>query len=160
MNAVISIKNTVYRNFPEGLVNALSGVNFEKIEEIRIRAEKPVIVKLGLNEIVLKYIVHIDEILSILQNFCSNSIYTYQNQICNGFITIPGGHRVGIGGTVVMKDGRVSNISNIYSLNIRIAKEIKGCSNNILHYVLNIAQNTIYNTLIVSVPRRTEKQLS
>ena len=68
MNAVISIKNTVYRNFPEGLVNALSGVNFEKIEEIRIRAEKPVIVKLGLNEIVLKYIVHIDEILSILDS--------------------------------------------------------------------------------------------
>lgn len=158
MNSVIKCNNTIYRNFPEGLVNVLKVVNYEKIEEIRIRAERPVIVKLGLSEIVLKYIIHTDEILSILQSFCSNSIYTYQNQICSGYITIPGGHRVGISGTVVMKDGKVSNISNIYSLNIRIAREVKGSSNCILQYVLNIPENTIYNTLIVSPPRSTGKQ--
>ena len=57
-----------------------------------------------------------------------------------------------------MKDGKVSNISNIYSLNIRIAKEIEGSSSSILQYVLNVPQNTIYNTLIVSPPRSPGKQ--
>lgn len=153
----MEIKNNtvqnICRNFPEGLVRALRSVNFDKVEEIRIRAEKPVILKIGINEIIIKYNVNTEEIINILQNFCSNSIYTYQNQICNGFITIPGGHRVGISGTVVMKDGKVSNISNIYSLNIRIAREVKGSSNGILQYILNIPQNTVFNTLIVSPPR-------
>ena len=152
MNNTEILKNIIYRSFPNELVQAMSNLNFEKIEEIRLRAEKPVIIKLGINEIILKYIAKTEEILNILQNFCNNSIYTYQNQICNGFVTIPGGNRVGIGGTVVIKDGRVSNISNIYSLNIRVAREIKGCSNNILQYILNTEKNTIYNTLIVSPP--------
>ena len=153
MEMTKDFKYFICRNFPNDLVRKMDGVNFEKIEEIRIRAENPVILKMGANEIVIKYKVTTEEIIGILQNFCSNSIYTYQNQICNGFITISGGHRVGISGNVVMKDGKVSNISNIYSLNIRIAKEIKGSSNSILQYVLNIPQNTIYNTLIVSSPR-------
>ena len=51
----------------------MNGVNFEKIEEIRMRAENPTILKLGINEIVIKYKVNTEEILGILQNFCSNS---------------------------------------------------------------------------------------
>lgn len=158
MSDINAFKFFLFKCIPAELVQAINNINFEKVEEIRIRANNPVILKLGMNEIVLKYRIHVEEVLNILQNFCSNSIYTYQNQICNGFITIPGGHRVGIGGTVVIKDGKVSNISNIYSLNIRIAKEIKGSSNNILQYILNVPQNTIYNTLIVSPPRSAGKQ--
>ena len=151
-------KTILFKSFPNTLVQAIRNINFEKIEEIRIRANNPVIVNMGATDIVLKYKINSEEIINILQIFCSNSIYTYQNQICNGFITIQGGHRVGISGTVVMKDGKVSNISNIYSLNIRIAKEIEGSSSSILQYVLNVPQNTIYNTLIVSQPRSPGKQ--
>ena len=158
MNNINIFKSFICKSFPNELNQALNNINIERIEEIRIRAQKPVIVKLGASEIVLKYIATIEDVLNILQSFCSNSIYTYQSQISNGFITIPGGHRIGIAGTVVMKEGKVSNISNIYSLNIRIAREIKGCSNFILQYILNIPQNTINNTLIVSPPRCTVKQ--
>lgn len=112
-----------------------------------------------MNEFVLKCSVNSEEIVSIVQCLCNNSIYSFQNQICNGFITIVGGHRVGISGTVVMKDGKVSNISNIFSLNIRIAKQINNCSNSLLQYVINIGQNSIYNTLIVSTPRSSGKLL-
>lgn len=146
------LKSIIIRSFPEILTKEIEKINFEKIEEIRIRVGSPVILRTGCNEIILKYIVNSEEILNILQNFCSNSIYTYQNQICNGFVTIPGGHRVGISGTVVIKDNKVSNISNIYSLNIRIAHMVKGSSNNLLQYIINFEQNTIYNTLIVSPP--------
>ena len=126
--------------------------NIQKLEEIRIRSGKPVILKLGFIEMVLKYIVSNTEIIGILQNICNNSIYTFQNQICNGFITLPGGNRVGISGNVVVKDGQVSNISNIYSLNFRVAHQINGASNELLRYVLDTKNNTVFNTLIVSPP--------
>ena len=157
MSNIDMLKSIIIKCFPNSLVQAMNNVNFDKLEEIRIRANNPVILKIGATDIVLKYKTNSEEIINILQVFCNNSIYTYQNQICNGFITIPGGHRIGIAGTVVMKEGKVSNISNIYSLNIRVAKEIKGCSNCVLQYILNIPQNTINNTLIVSPPRSTEK---
>jgi len=142
----------ILKCLPTQLAKLILEHNIQKLEEIRIRANKPVILKLGQVEIVLNYTITTNEIIGILQNICNNSIYTYQNQICNGFITLPGGNRVGIAGNVVIKDGQVSNISYIYSLNFRISHQINGASDNILKYVLDTENNTIYNTLIVSPP--------
>ena len=144
--------NMISKCFSNDLLQAINQINLNKIEEIRIRVDKPVIVKMGLNEVVVNYKVNTDEILNIFQTFCSNSIYTYQNQICGGFITIPGGHRVGISGSVVVKDGKVTNITNLYSLNIRVAKEIPNCSLPLFQYVIDISKNNVFNTLIVSPP--------
>lgn len=69
-----------------------------------------------------------------------------------GFITIAGGHRVGLVGTVVEEDNKIINIKDISSLNIRISREIIGSSKNILQYVFNYNENNVYNTLIVSPP--------
>ena len=63
-----------------------------------------------------------------------------------------GGHRVGITGNVVIKDGKVSNINYISSLNFRIAKQVLGASNKILKYIIDEEENSIYSTLIVSKP--------
>ena len=142
----------ILKCLPTQLATRILEHNIQKLEEIRIRANKPVILKLGQVEIVLNYTITTNEIIGILQNICNNSIYTYQNQICNGFITLPGGNRVGIAGNVVIKDGQVSNISYIYSLNFRISHQINGASDNILKYVLDTENNTIFNTLIVSPP--------
>lgn len=51
-----------------------------------------------------------------------------------------------------MENNKVININNISSLNFRIAKQIKGCSNKILRYIIDVENNTIYNTIIVSPP--------
>lgn len=142
----------ILKCLPTQLAKLILEHNIQKLEEIRIRANKPVILKLGQVEIVLNYTITTNEIIGILQNICNNSIYTYQNQICNGFITLPGGNRVGIAGNVVIKDGQVSNISYIYSLNFRISHQINGASDNVLKYVLDTENNTIFNTLIVSPP--------
>ena len=142
----------ILKCLPTQLAKLILEHNIQKLEEIRIRANKPVILKLRKDEIVLNYTITTNEIIGILQNICNNSIYTYQNQICNGFITLPGGNRVGIAGNVVIKDGQVSNISYIYSLNFRISHQIKGACDNILKYVLDTENNTIFNTLIVSPP--------
>lgn len=69
-----------------------------------------------------------------------------------GFITVKGGHRVGISGSCVIENSKVININYIYSLNFRIAKEIIGSSKNILNEILNSEIDSIYNTLIVASP--------
>ena len=63
-----------------------------------------------------------------------------------------GGHRIGITGNAIMKDGKVSNINYISSLNFRIAKQIIGCSNKIIKYIVNKEENSVYTSLIVSPP--------
>lgn len=132
---------------------------FNLLEEIRIRANKNIILKIGQADVVLEYITSQEELLEILQIICDNSIYSHQVQICNGYITLKGGHRVGITGNVVIEDGKVKNISYIYSMNFRIAKEIIGCSNKIIKDIIQVKNNTIYNTIIVSPPGRGKTTL-
>lgn len=79
--------------------------------------------------------------------------YTHTKiKFANGYITIKGGHRVGITGEVVTENGKVKNISYISSLNFRISKQIEGAASKLLKHVLNFNENRIYNTLIVGVP--------
>lgn len=122
------------------------------IEEIRLRSDRPLILKFNKEEVVLKTVINQEMILKTLQKVCDNSIYSYQNQIREGFITVKGGHRIGITGNCVIENGKISNINYISSLNFRIAKQIKGCSNKLLKYVLDLENNNIYTTLIVSPP--------
>ncbi len=82
--------------FPNDIRNEILKYNEMKkgIEEIRLRTNRNVILKVGQEEKILNRIIDTETILEILQRICDNSIYTYQNQICNGYITIKGGHRV------------------------------------------------------------------
>ena len=122
------------------------------IEEIRLRVDRPIQLKFNKFEKILQKNVSQESILRTIQYVCDNSIYSYQNQICEGFITVRGGHRIGITGNCVIENNKVSNINYISSLNFRVAKEIKGASNKLLKYVLDLEKNNVYTTLIVSPP--------
>lgn len=137
--------------FPNHIVNIIREYSLN-LEEIRIRIGLPIILKYSNKSIVLDYKTTQKDLLDILEKICENSIYSYQNQICNGYITIIGGHRVGITGSVVMQNGKIVNINNISSLNFRITRQVLGCSNELLKYIIDYKNNTIYNTLIVSPP--------
>lgn len=152
-------KKEILDYFPINIREQLEKCNLDNLEEIRLRTNKNIILKNGQEEIILKHIINTQEILEILQRICDNSIYTYQNQICNGYITIKGGHRVGITGNVVVREGQVINISHIYSLNFRIAREILGCSKATLPLILNLKDNSIYNTIILAPPGRGKTTL-
>lgn len=140
--------------FPDEIKSIIPNEYLHNLEEIRLRTNRNIFLKVGQEEKELEHVINTQEILEILQRVCDNSIYTYQNQICNGFVTIKGGHRVGITGNVVIKEGEVINISHIYSLNFRVARQILGCSQKILPYLLNLKENSIYNTIILSPPGR------
>ena len=145
----------ILKYFPIKLENILKqeiGEKYNILEEIRIRVGKPIVLKFNNYEKIVRYQVNRDEILNILQSVCENSIYSYQKQIAEGFVTINGGHRVGISGSCVIENEKVININNINSLNFRISRQILGCSNNILKHILNLEENSVYNTLIVSPP--------
>ena len=124
----------------------------KELKEIRLRVEKPIILRLRSIDLIIEYKTKQTEILQTIERLCNNSIYAYKNQICKGFITCKGGHRVGITGTAVVENNNVLNIKYITSINFRIAREIKNCSNKILNEVIDMENNTIYNILIVSPP--------
>lgn len=126
--------------------------NINTLEEIRIRSNATIALKYTQSQEILRERIKYEDILQSLQIMCDNSIYSYQNEICNGYITVKGGHRVGITGNCVIENGKVININYISGLNFRIARQVLGCSNKALEYILKIKENTIYNTLIVSPP--------
>lgn len=148
----------ILRYFPNSLYENLSNIFkqnpiiWDRLQEIRIRVGRPIILKLRDQDILLEYVVSQSEILQMLERLCENSIYAYKNQICEGFITVKGGHRVGIAGSCVIENGKIINVKYISSLNFRIAREIINCSTNILREVIDKENETIFNTIIVAPP--------
>ena len=124
--------------------------NRENITEIRLRVGKKLRVYFGKQEKVFNKIVFKQDILSVLSNISLNSIYSVQNDINKGFVTIEGGNRVGIAGEVVIIDGRIKNIKEISSMNIRVAKEFIGIADKIMNQIYD--GENIKNTVIVSPP--------
>ncbi len=136
------IRNTIIKN------NKLD----TELEEIRVRVGRPIILKTRQVDIIIEYNVTTAEVLQILERICENSIYAYKSQICNGFITIKGGHRIGITGTAVVEDNKIINVKYITSLNFRIARQIIDCSNKVIKEIVDRKNNTIYTTVLVSPP--------
>ena len=119
---------------------------------IRIRNNKPIILKYNTLEKSVRYYPNQDEMMTILQLICENSIYSYQKQIAEGFVTLKGGHRVGLAGSCVIENGNVININYINGFNFRISRQIIGCSKIAIKFILDVNKNQVKNTLIVSPP--------
>ena len=135
------------------------------IEEIRLRSQKPLILNannkdyfynLNSNKLDTKmdnpYIVSKEDVEQTFQIICKYSIHSFIDDIKKGFITLRGGHRVGLVGKVIVEDGQVKNIKHISSLNIRVSREIIGCSNKVLPHIIK-GDNQVNNTLIISPPQ-------
>lgn len=132
---------------------------FNNIEEIRLRIGKPIIIKNKNTEwsitndnltknISSGYIVTKKNLYETFELITNYSAYAFENEIKNGFITIAGGHRIGLAGKIVREAGKIKTISNISSLNFRIAHEIKNSAQPIIKYV----SNPLANTIIISPP--------
>ena len=162
-NLSYEIINSLSLNLREKIKNLpKSNLN---IEEIRLRVEKPLILNANnkdyfynekTKDLDLKmdnpYIVTREDIEQTFQIICKYSIHTFIDDITKGFITLRGGHRIGIVGKTIVEDGRVKNIKHISSLNIRVSREIIGCSEKILEHIIK-NDNEVNNTLIISPPQ-------
>lgn len=146
------IKQEILEFFPKMIRDKLiaNEETMKNAEEIRIRIGQPISIRNHRNEVFLTDNMTTEDILRILENFSNNSIYSVQNEINSGFLTIQGGHRIGVTGTCVFENHSVKNIKYISSLNIRIAREVKECGSEILKYITYNHQ--FDNTLILSPP--------
>lgn len=148
--------------FPSNLYEIIrTHLNFSKIYEIRIRSEKPIMINYagkfyylgleGLTDDEDNAIICENKIVETIVLRASNhSIYSVNEDIKKGFITISGGIRIGICGDLVFENGIIKTIKNFSSLNLRFPHEVKNCSLKAFNYILNNSE--ILNTLIVSPP--------
>lgn len=119
------------------------------LEEIRVRAGKPVQYRFAGGNTTGVNILQsdIEEMINYLSGY---SIHAIAPQLAAGYFTVEGGHRVGIAGQMGCDGERVTAVSEIASLNIRIAHQIKGIAMPLMPYIRD--ENSIYNTLVVSRP--------
>lgn len=131
-------------------------IQFEQLQEIRLRTGQPFFLISAGQEIMPKqdgrlYRVTREDIRETLQYISHYSLYAYENEIKQGFITIEGGHRVGMTGKAIIEQEKVKNIKHISSINIRVSHEITGCADQIIPHLVHNKQ--ICHTLIISPPR-------
>ena len=128
----------------------------KNLEEIRIRAGSHIVLYASGKEYELecKNGIKLDNYIinNIFNSLLNYSAYAYQEELSNGYITIEGGHRVGICGRTVMENGKVKTIKDISSINIRRSREIIGVSDPCMGYLMR-GKRQIYNTLIISPPK-------
>lgn len=142
-----------YLNLKVRNVVSQAEVILKEAVEIRLRVNSPVLIKTSKRDLFLdeNIIVNKKDIDDIVGNFTKNSIHAFENEINKGYITIEGGHRVGICGDCIYDKSEFKGFKNIASLNIRIAREFPGCSEKVLKYLITPDKN-IYNTLIIGPP--------
>ncbi len=141
-----SIRTLVEREIPDA----------GNLQEIRLRAGKPLILLYRGEELVpgnkmgKEYIVTKEEIDELLAYVSSYSLYAFEEEMKQGFITVGGGHRVGIAGQAIVENGKVKNLRYITSVNVRMSHEIPGCGDKVFPYVTKYHRPL--HTLLVSPP--------
>lgn len=134
------------------IVQNLPATVQEGAEELRLRVGRPLAVTLpgGEMSVTGEKTVTAEEVLLVLEIASRGSIHTALEQVRHGFLTVAGGHRIGVCGSGVLREGRVQNLKNISSVNIRIAKEVRGAARQVLE---NLKENgELMSTLILSPP--------
>lgn len=159
------MKKELIQIFPLHLRDSLKMLVFSKDspEEIRVRVGQPLLFlaegrekyfnkekRMLQNNTDDAYRMTVEDLQSMIKFISSYSIYAYEDEMKRGFLTIQGGHRVGLSGQVVMAGEKILSMSNICFLNIRVAKQKKGCAKEMIPYL--IEKDSIYNTLLVSPP--------
>ena len=124
--------------------------DFENLQEIRIRAGQPVIFLQNGEETFLYEEITIKDIKSVIEAACGYSGYAYEEEISRGYITIEGGHRVGLTGRAVLKDQELQTIKHVSALNIRVAHPILGCARRWKSYLYK--EGRPCHILIISPP--------
>lgn len=126
------------------------GIDVDRLREIRFRIGQPVEVSAGERRILGPERVDRSDLKEMTAYISGYSLYAFEEEISHGFITIPGGHRVGMAGQVVVGQGRVKNIRNISFINVRISHEKIGCGKKAMAYLGGGGR--MPDTLIISPP--------
>lgn len=138
-------------------------IDFGLVQEIRLRVQAPIMLVYKNEEFYMgkdgtinkdrdsAYTVTKNELRETMEYISNYSLYAYEEELRQGFITIQGGHRIGLAGKVIQEENIIKSMKYISFINIRISHEIKGCADKIMPYVIEGKQ--MKHTLIISPPR-------
>lgn len=121
-------------------------------EEFRLRTGFRATVMYANREMELRGtdVIHTADLHDVLEFASRSSVHTVLEQLRHGFVTVKGGHRIGICGTAVITRGEVTGFRHLSSLNIRIAKEMKGVARSVVPALFE--DGALQNTLILAPP--------
>ena len=164
--SIINLFPIERRQLWTNILNAVNG-----LQEIRLRAGQPILLSAGGVEYYASadgklldmgngahyglqhkaQYIRGDEIEEIIQHICNYSVYAFEDELRQGYVTVRGGHRIGVAGQIVLDDkGKIKTIKHIRYLNIRIAHEIPGAADEVMEHIYK--DDGIKNTLIISPP--------
>ena len=161
LNCVFIYLPPPLREIMEQLPSSLA----RNLEEIRIRQGRPLAIKTDQGDFFIDqrgqavdmpggaYRVTVEDVWKTVQLISQSSLYAFEEEFRQGFLTIPGGHRVGLAGKAVLEAGVLKTLRDIGSLCFRIARAVPGAARSILPYLIDRQENRPYHTLIVSPPR-------
>ncbi len=147
-----------------GLISNLPSDIKKAIVEIRLRTSKPVMVVIPSCDRTITpygtisdrpsdgYIFSKEDAMKTLQLMSEGSIYAIEEELRRGYLTLRGGHRVGLVGKVILDGGRVKTLKHISGFNIRITRELLGVGDKIVQHLIDSETGMVYHTLIASPP--------
>lgn len=137
-------------------------LDYAFLQEIRLRAGKPLMLRYQNKMYYVDtsgrldpdggqaYIISANMIRETMEYVSNYSLYAFEEEIRQGFITIQGGHRIGVAGKVIFEQGRVKNIKYISFMNLRISHQVIGCADRIMPFVTD--GKRVNPTLVISPP--------
>lgn len=158
----------ILKFLPEQMAKTIEKADpdWERAEEIRLRAGRPLLFYMNNKEYFLHkegnfietptvirnevYQVETEEIRLVLDKISGHSMYAYQDELCQGYFTLEGGHRIGLAGKAVTEEGKIRTMKYLSFLNIRISHEKKGCGQAVVKKLMKEGQ--LLHTLILSPP--------
>lgn len=140
-------------------------IDYDKLQEIRLRINSPLLIiyenreyfitdkATVVNNPLLGIYITKNEIRETMEYISNYSLYAFEDEIKQGFITISGGHRIGIAGKIIIENNIIKGMKHISFINIRLAHQVKGCADQVMPYIAKDNAYDIHHTLIISPPR-------
>ena len=149
------IQNLFASNVRQLLVDA--DLDYDKLYEIRLRVGRPLFLTYDGGECFLRqkdtepYLVTREDLKETMEYISGYSLYSYEDEMRQGFLTVQGGHRVGVTGKVILDGNEIQGMKYISCINVRLAHEVVGCADQVMPYIRK--KDWVAHTLIVSPPR-------
>lgn len=153
---------------PAALRRAVAGLPpllAASLEELRIRASRPLEAGIAGRSIFIAadgsalsgpqgaLVVSRDDCLRLMDALTRHSVYTHEEELRRGYVTMPGGHRVGLTGRAVVENGAVRLLREFGGFNIRIAREHPGAAAAGLAKLMKPEAPWLHHTLVISPPQ-------
>lgn len=135
---------------PDGLRRRLAGMENKGLTELRLRAGQAMELRGAFGSRLVGEAISQRELDELVCEMTGYSIYAREEQICRGYFTLPGGHRVGLTGVYAQGEHGIMALRQVNALCVRVAREVIGAAVPLLPHILQ--EGRPMSTLVLSPP--------